>query len=162
LSADIDRLQQVLTYRRLGFGLEEIAALIDDAAVDAVEHLRRQRDLLTERGAEFAAMVAAIDMQLEARTIGMKLTPEEQLEGFGTDKVGREWADEACERWGETRSYKESQRRAASYTKADWEALKVESDDGLRNFVAAMAAGEPADGETATRLAEEHRAFLTK
>jgi DNA-binding transcriptional MerR regulator len=161
-AGDIDRLQQVLLYRRLGFGLDEIGALIDDATIDAVAHLRRQRDLLMARGAELEAMVAAIDAQLEARRMGMQLTPEEQLDVFGTDKVGGEWADEAWERWGETETYQESQRRAASYTKADREQLKVESDSGLQSFAAAMASGEPADSAAAMQLAEEHREFLTK
>ena len=40
----------------------------------------------------------------------MTLTPEEQLEIFGTDKVGGEWADEAERRWGEADLYQESRR----------------------------------------------------
>ena len=100
---DIERLQQVLIYRRLGFSLDEIAPLLDDPAVDALEHLRRQRDLLVRKGAELAEMVRALDEQLAARNRGMRLTPEEQLEIFGTDKVGGEWADEAERHWGEIR-----------------------------------------------------------
>src|SRR4051812_42996578 len=126
---DIERLQQVLIYRRLGFSLEEIAPLLDDPAVDALEHLRRQRELLVRKGAELAEMVRGIDEQLAARNQGMRLTPEEQLEIFGTDKVGGEWADEAERRWGDTALYQESQRRAATYTKDDWTRLKEESDE---------------------------------
>ncbi len=158
--ADIVRLQQVLLYRRVGFGLDEIAELIDDPAVDAVGHLRRQRTLLLDRGTEIEAMVAAIDKQLEARTMGMQLTPAEQLEIFGTDKVGGEWADEARERWGETEAYQESQRRAADYTKEDWARLKDEADQGLRAFADALRAGSPATGPEAMALAEEHRQYI--
>jgi hypothetical protein len=35
----------VLAYRRLGFGLREIADLVDDPATDAVAHLHRLRRL---------------------------------------------------------------------------------------------------------------------
>jgi len=42
-AADVSRLRQVLTYRRLGFGLREVAELVTDPSVDAVAHLRRQR-----------------------------------------------------------------------------------------------------------------------
>lgn len=158
--SDVDRLHQVLVYRRLGFGLPQIATLIDDPDVDAVAHLRRQRALLVEQGARVAAMVAAIDRQLEAHTMGMQLTPEEQLEVFGTDKVGGEWADEAEQRWGETEAYQESQRRAATYSKSDWLRLKAEADEGLRAFATALRSGRPATGPEATALAEEHRRYL--
>jgi DNA-binding transcriptional MerR regulator len=160
--ADIERLQQALLYRRLGFGLDEIGVLLDDPDVDAVAHLRRQRELLVARGEEVAAMVTAIDSQLEARRMGMQLTPEEQLEVFGTDKVGGEWADEAEERWGETERFKESQRRAATYSKQDWIDLKADSDRGMHAFVDAMQAGLPVDGADAMALAERHREFLGK
>ena len=46
---DVERLREVLAYRRLGFGLREIAHLVDDPATDAVAHLRRLRGLLLER-----------------------------------------------------------------------------------------------------------------
>jgi DNA-binding transcriptional MerR regulator len=160
--ADIERLTRALTYRSLGFSLDQIAELLDDPAADQVGHLRRQRQLLLERGEQLSAMVAAIDKELEAKAMGMQLTPEEQLEVFGTDKVGGEWADEAEQRWGETDAFRESQRRTASYTKEDWERLKVESDEGLRAFADAMQRGVRADGPEARTLAEQHREFLCR
>jgi DNA-binding transcriptional MerR regulator len=141
--AEIERLTRVLTYRNLGFSLEQVAELLDNPTADHATHLRRQRQLLVERGARLAGMVAAIDKELEAKATGMQLTPEEQLEVFGTDKIGGDWAEEAEQRWGETDAFRESQRRTASYTKEDWERLKIESDDGLRGFADAMREGCP-------------------
>ncbi|MFH8935470.1 MerR family transcriptional regulator [Streptomyces griseosporeus] len=88
---DVERLREVLGYRRLGFALREIAALVDDPATDAVAHLRRLRGLLEEQRDRTAAMVAAIDRELEARAMGIRTTPEEQLEVFGAqlyDSIG--------------------------------------------------------------------------
>ena len=42
--ADLERLQQIRFYRELGFGLDEIAVLLDTA--DPREHFRRQHRLL--------------------------------------------------------------------------------------------------------------------
>jgi DNA-binding transcriptional MerR regulator len=39
-AGDVERLREVLAYRRLGFGLREIADLVGDPATDAVAHLR--------------------------------------------------------------------------------------------------------------------------
>jgi DNA-binding transcriptional MerR regulator len=82
-AGDVERLREVLAYRRLGFGLREIAALVGDPSTDAVAHLRRLRGLLLDQRDRAAAMVAAIDRELEARAKGERMTPEEQLEMFG-------------------------------------------------------------------------------
>jgi DNA-binding transcriptional MerR regulator len=88
---DVERLREVLTYRRLGFGLREIADLVDDPATDTVAHLRRLRGLLLEQRDRAAAMVTAIDRELQARAMGIRTTPEEQLKMFGAqlyDSIG--------------------------------------------------------------------------
>ncbi|MFB8773949.1 MerR family transcriptional regulator [Streptomyces broussonetiae] len=82
-AADVERLRDVLAYRRLGFGLREIADLVDDPATDAVARLRRLRGLLLDQRDRVAAMVTAIDRELEARAMGIRPTSEEQLRAFG-------------------------------------------------------------------------------
>ncbi|MER7717581.1 MerR family transcriptional regulator [Streptomyces flaveolus] len=82
-AGDVERLREVLAYRRLGFGLREIADLVDDPATDAVAHLHRLRGLLVEQRDRAAAMVTAIDGELEARAMGFRTTPEEQLRMVG-------------------------------------------------------------------------------
>ncbi|HEY2272047.1 MAG TPA: MerR family transcriptional regulator [Jatrophihabitantaceae bacterium] len=158
---DLQRLQQILFYRALDFGLDDIAAMLADPDRTADDHLRRQHRLVRERIEGSQALLAALEKEMEARRMGMRLTPEEQFEVFGTDKVGGEWAREAEDRWGDTDAYRESQRRAAEYTKDDWARLKEESDAGLRNFADAMRAGLPPTSEPAMALAEAHRLFLT-
>ena len=123
--ADLERLQQILFYRELEFALEEIATIVDDQHTDAVGHLRRQRGLLTERIERLRAMVAAIDHEMEAKTMGIQLTPEERLEVFGGFNP-EDYAEEAEQRWGGTEAYRQSQRRVATYTKEDWMRIKAE------------------------------------
>lgn len=157
--ADLDRLQQILYYRELGFPLEEVAALLDDPDADPREHLRRQHELLTARIEKLQKMAAAVEHAMEARKMGINLTPEERFEVFG-DKDPEQYAEEAERRWGGTEAYAESQRRAAAYTKADWKRLKAEADDWSERYVALMAAGGTPTGEAAMDLAEEHRAHI--
>jgi MerR family transcriptional regulator, thiopeptide resistance regulator len=156
-AADVERLRQVLVYRRLGFGLREVAEMVSDPSADAVAHLRRQRALLVSRRDGLDAMVTAIDKELEARAMGINLTPEEQLDVFGASEPGGEWADEAEQRWGPTGPYQESQRRASAYSKDDWTRIKAEADRCVAAFAAALRAGLPADGRDAMELAERHR-----
>ena len=156
---DLDRLHQVLLYRELGFSLEDVAALLDDA--DPVEHLRRQHRLLLERLERTRAMVAAVEKEMEARAMGISLTPEERFEVFGDFDPDR-YEEEVQERWGETDAYKESKRRTSSYTKEDWVRIKAEGEDVEARFAAALAAGVPADSEQAMDIAEEHRQQISR
>ncbi|MBC9713302.1 MerR family transcriptional regulator [Streptomyces sp. TRM66268-LWL] len=82
-AADVERLREVLAFRRLGFGLREIADLVDDPATDAVARLRRLRGLLLEQRDRAAAMVTGIDRELEARAMGIEATSEDQLRMVG-------------------------------------------------------------------------------
>lgn len=90
-AGDVERLREVLAYRRLGFGLREIADLVNDPTTDAVAHLRRLRGLLLDQRDRADAMVTAIDRELEARAMGIRTTPAEQLRVFGAqlyDAIG--------------------------------------------------------------------------
>ncbi|KAK1180259.1 MerR family transcriptional regulator [Streptomyces sp. NBS 14/10] len=158
--ADLDRLQQILFYRELGFPLDEVAALLDDPEVDPQEHLRRQHAVLTERIEKLRKMAAAVEHAMEARKMGINLTPEEKFEVFG-DKDPEAYAEEAEQRWGGTETYAESQRRAAEYTKEDWQRMQAEVADWSARFAALMEEGEPASGERAMDMAEEHRGHIS-
>ncbi|MGW0207366.1 MerR family transcriptional regulator [Streptomyces sp. NPDC003233] len=161
--ADLDRLQQILFYRELGFPLDEVAALLDDPDADPRAHLRRQHELLTARIEKLQKMAAAVEHAMEARKMGINLTPEERFEVFGDkDPFNEEYTEEAEQRWGDTEAWAESQRRAARYTKEDWKRIKAEVDDWQERYAALVAAGEPPSGETAMDMAEEHRQHMTR
>ena len=96
---DLERLQQILFYRELGFALEEIATILDDPGIDATAHLRRQRTLLTERMRRLQAMVVAVEHAMAARITGTSLTPEELFEVFGSWTPREGYAEQAEQRW---------------------------------------------------------------
>ncbi|EFL40013.1 MerR family transcriptional regulator [Streptomyces fungicidicus] len=159
--ADLDRLQQILFYRELGFPLEEVAVLLDDPDADPRAHLRRQHELLTDRIERLRKMAAAVEHAMEARSMGINLTPEEKFEVFG-DFDPDQYEEEVKERWGDTDAYRQSRRKTASYTKEDWQRLQDEADELTRRFVALMDAGEPADSEGAMDAAEDHRQGIAR
>ena len=83
--ADLERLQQVLTYRELGFSLDDVRRLLDDPAVDALDHLRRQQELLADRIARLQSVAALVSRAVEARSMGIELDPHELREVFGDE-----------------------------------------------------------------------------
>lgn len=153
--SDLERLQRVLCYRRLGFSLDQIAELLD-GETDALEHLHRQHALLREEAGRVQQMIATLEKTMEARQMGINLTPDELFEVFG-EHDPTEHADEARERWGDTDAYRQSQQRTAGYSKQDWLRVKERQQAVEARFARALAAGEPADGPEAMAAAEEHR-----
>ncbi|ALG83627.1 MerR family transcriptional regulator [Gordonia phthalatica] len=153
--ADVARLQRIVVYLRLKMPLEEIAALLDGDD-DPIAHLRRQRDAVMSRLGELTELVAAIDNAMEREMNQQPVTDAEMREIFG-DGFKDEYQTEAQDRWGQTDAWKQSARRTAKFTKADWQAVKEETDAINAAFVAAKRSGEPATSEAAMDAAEQAR-----
>jgi MerR family transcriptional regulator, thiopeptide resistance regulator len=159
--ADLERLQRILAYRRLGLSLDKITAILDDPDTDPLEHLRSQHELLLDRRAGLDHMIDALEKTMEARKLGIRLDPEELFEVFG-EHDPTQYADEVEERWGDTDAYRESTRRASGYSKADWQRMTAEAEDHGRRLVDVFQAGHAPDSVEAMDLAEEHRQHVDR
>jgi DNA-binding transcriptional MerR regulator len=159
--ADLERLQQILFYRELGFGLDEIREVTTQRDGDVVAHLRRQHALLLERIKLLRRMAAAVEKALEARSMGIKLTPEEQFEVFGEHRQS-DFDPEVMQRWGDTDAYRESRRRTSAYTKDDWLRIQSQAQAVLDAAVAAMRAGAAPESTEAMDAAEAHRLQISE
>lgn len=153
-SGDLARLQHVVVYRRLGFALEEVALLLDHPE-SAEEHLRRQRAAVMSRLEEMRDLVVAIDRALEREMNEQPASTEDLKELFG--EGFHDSQAEAEQRWGDTEAWQQSRRRTKSYTRADWQQVRAESDALHKGFTDAMDAGEPATSVMAMDAAEAHR-----
>jgi SAM-dependent methyltransferase len=166
----VERLREVLAYRRLGFGLREIADLVDDPATDAVAHLHRLRGLLLEQRDRADAMVTAIDRELTARAKGMAVTPEDQLGMFGArlyDAIGGAYpatrrtdpriAAQVWDALGDARTVLNVGAGTGSYEPSRLDVTAVEPSAVMRAQRPAGAA--PCVDATAERLPFEDQSF---
>jgi MerR family transcriptional regulator, thiopeptide resistance regulator len=158
---DLERLQQILFFRELGFPLEEIRRIVTDPEFDVAAALVLQRQLLMEKITHLHQVVGAVDRALSTKrgdVMSHPATPEEMFEVFGKDPVEREAeVAEVKERWGPTEAYQESARRTAKYSKAQWQTIKEEADQINADLAAALGRGVPATAPEATAIAERHR-----
>ncbi|WP_220657970.1 MerR family transcriptional regulator [Tsukamurella sp. TY48] len=160
--ADVERLHQVLTYRELGFPLEQIATLLDDPSADAMAHLEEQRTLLTTRIDRLHRMVAAVEEMMNRKKGGITLSAQDQAEIFGDDWLGEGYAEEAEQRWGDTDAWKQSAERTAKLSKDDWKQLKAEGDALEAALADGLARGVAPGSEEGNALAEQHRAGIDR
>jgi MerR family transcriptional regulator, thiopeptide resistance regulator len=156
VSADLERLQEVLFYKELGLGLSEIRELMDGRIDDRGAVLREQRGQLAARALRLEAMLALIDRTLASLEGRTEMNDEELFEVFG-DFDPSKHEDEARERWGATDAYRESARRTRGYTKDDWRRYKSESDAIVEDLAALMDEDVPPEDARAMDAAERHR-----
>jgi MerR family transcriptional regulator, thiopeptide resistance regulator len=155
---DLARLQEILIWRRLGFPLAEIQAVLDDPAYDRAGALERQRELVRREIERLGALADAVDAAIEAHRNGARLKETTMFDGFDPT----EYEEEARERWGHTDAYQESTRRAKGYGDAQWSEIRTESEEIVRELVVLLGAGEPATGECPRALAERHREHISR
>ena len=118
----VDRLQEVLFFRELGFGLEAIKDIVNGPDYERADVLARQRRLVERRAERLLDMMESLDKAIEAERQGIEMSTDEKLEIFG-EFDPEAHVDEATARWSGTDAYKQSARRTGSYTRADWRRL---------------------------------------
>lgn len=161
--ADLDRLQELLVYRRLGLALTQIATLLDDPAHDRRAALVSQRRLLDERIEDLVRVRRLVERTLTTMEGATAMSEEDMFEGLGTfERNEVEHGDEVRERWGDTDAYAESARRTAQYSEQDWSTINDEGEAIEAALAELLAADVAAEDEAAMNVAERHRLHITR
>ncbi|MEV8454374.1 MerR family transcriptional regulator [Streptomyces sp. NPDC052095] len=160
--ADLVRLQQILFYRELGFPLDEIAEILKDPQVNALERLRARQRRLTEEIARLQRLAEVAERAIEVQRTGVSLTPRERFEVFGEVAFDLSYATDAELKWAGSEGRRGAMERAAAHTKEDWRRLMGEAAAWRAELLAAFDDGEPGDGGRAMDLAEEHRLHIAR
>jgi DNA-binding transcriptional MerR regulator len=159
-AADLDRLQEVLLWRRLGFSLDQIRDLASSDRAGRRQALLDQRDLLQAEQERLGRLVDLVTSCLVEEEGGGVMSPEEKFEGLGDPEMQahqERYADEVQQRWGDTDAYRESNRRTRGYGPAEWAAIKAEGAAVLDRYAELFAAGVAADDPRAMDAAEAAR-----
>jgi DNA-binding transcriptional MerR regulator len=156
--AELDRLQEVLVWRQLGFPLAEIQRMLDAPDHDRITAIRRQRELAERERARLVAVIRSLDAALVAHQTGTDPEEATMFEGFDHER----YEAEARERWGHTDAYAESTRRAAQYDEAAWRTIRAEAEEITGEFARLLQTGAPATSPEARAAAERHRQHITQ
>lgn len=157
-TADLERLQEILFFRELGFDLDGIGRILAAPDHSRADALARQRDLLVERIARLNHVLQLVDRSIDAIQRGNAMTTEQLFSDY--DAAALETEAEA--RWGETEAFRESKRRTKSYDKATFAAIQAEADAIVDALADTLRAGLPASSEAAMELAERYRLHIDR
>ncbi|SFE17331.1 DNA-binding transcriptional regulator, MerR family [Lentibacillus persicus] len=96
---DLEKLQQILFFKQLGFPLKRIKEIINDPSFNREEALRVQRNMLQEERSRLDNMIATIDKTIRHTKGEIEMNDKEKFEGF--DLSHNPYEQEARERWGD-------------------------------------------------------------
>lgn len=154
---DLERLQQILFFKELDFPLKEIRNILDDPAFCKEDALLKHRNLLLMEKNRLVTLIQTIDLTLEQKK-GGKTMSKSNFSGFSMEEieaVKKQYAEEAREKYGKT--YEESERRTAKYSKGEWNRVKEEGDAIYQLFIDAMPLGsESKEARTAAKRWQEY------
>jgi len=80
--ADLERLQQVLFFRELGFSLHDVKAIVDSPTFDRAEALRAHRRLLVEQQGRLGRLVELVDRTIASIEKGEPMSNQERFGAF--------------------------------------------------------------------------------
>ena len=158
--ADCERLQEILFYRELGFGLAEIHAILQDPGYDRAGALRHQRDLLVARKDRLQTMIGAVETALDGHEKGVTMSKEEMFEVFG-DFDPKAYEAEVEERWSGP-AVEQSKRRTKTYGKDQWKKAMAEGEAITAELVERITAGDAPEDPATMDLAELHRKHIDR
>jgi len=159
--AEVDRLQQILFYRELGFSLDEIRRIVTEPRFDPLEALREHRRRLIAQKERIARLIDNVEKTIAEKEGRGTMTDREKFEGFkrqlleeNESKYGREarakYGDEAVDR---------SNERFMNLTPGEYEEV-TRLDKAVKDTLeAAFETGDPA-GDLAQQAADLHRKWL--
>jgi DNA-binding transcriptional MerR regulator len=139
--AELDKLQQILFFRELGFPLTEIKRIMIAAAFDGRTALADQKQMLELKRRRLTRMIRSIDRSMgEGRKVGESMNTDDMFGPFSDDQM-EAYKREAKLRWGTTEAYRQSAERTKHWTREDYKKAAKEGVDITREIAGHMDEG---------------------
>lgn len=133
------RLQQILFYREMELGLEQIRTILDAPDFDSVTALQSHRQTLQEKIERLQTLIHTVDNTILHLVGEVNMSKKKIFEGFSEEKQ-KQYEQEAMQQFGEDR-VKASIKLWNSYSDEEKERIKQEGGQVYLDVIANMAKG---------------------
>ncbi|MCX7921901.1 MAG: MerR family transcriptional regulator [Clostridia bacterium] len=144
---DLEKLQQVLFFKELGFSLQETKDIINSPGFDRKNALQNHKELLLKKRNRIDEIIKSVEKTIQSIEGGIEMDNKERFKAFDMSEIEKhqeKYAEETKQKYGHTDAYKESQKKTSKYTKEDWAAIMSRGDEIYKRIVSHMDKG-PAD-----------------
>ena len=157
------RLQQILFYRKLGLGLEQIKEILDKPKFDKIQALESHRKVLRKDLANTRLLIKTIEKTLEHLKGTRRMKAEELFKGFDPEQQAKH-EKYLIDRFGKKmeKGIKQSKDRVKGWSKSDWEKTGADFDRICRDLVTVIDKELPTNSPEVTELIRRHHSWLSK
>lgn len=161
-SEEVDRLQQILFYRKLDVSLEKIKNILDAPSFNELNALKEHHKKLLEKRDQLNLLIANVNKTILSKEGSIAMSDKEKFEGFKKKLIEdneKEFGKEIRKKYGEE-TVEESNKKLLNMTKEEYEELTRLESKFIETLSEAFKTGDPA-GELAQEAVELHRQWLT-
>jgi DNA-binding transcriptional MerR regulator len=150
---ELYRLQQILFYKELDFGLSDIKKLLDEPDFDQLKALQFQRKEILNRGKRLAKLVETIEKTInQIEENEDMLTDKELYEGFSKEEISK-IKNEVKYKY-DVDVINESNQNIGKMTKSDFNSIKEEQIQQAKDLSELME--KPIDSEAVQAVIKRH------
>lgn len=152
---NLEKLQQILFFREIGFPLEEIKRILDRPDFDRKITLKAHREMLLEKKNRLDQMLQTLNTTLESLKGGRKMGNKEMFKGLSMKEIKdhqAKYAEETREKYGKEMT-ETVEKRTSAYSENDWSDIQAQTNEIYYRIIDNMAKG-PADAEVQTAVGE--------
>lgn len=141
--AAVGRLQQIMFFRELGFGLDDIKKIVSQPDFNVLEALRSHRALLGKKAERIDQLLATVDKTIKQMAGELNMDIKEYYQGFSDEKIEK-YRNEVRKRWGE-KTLRDSEQRVMKMGKEKFAELAAEGGRIFQTIADNMAKGPDSD-----------------
>lgn len=157
---ELERLQQILFFKEIGFPLQEIKTILDSPGFDRKRALIAHRELLAEKKKRLKDLINTVDKTIEAIKGGVEMNKKDMFEGFDMAAIQahqQKHYAEARQKYGDA-VMDAIEKRVNTYSKEDWAGIMARWEHIYRKVVEAMDKG-PANPQVQEAVGELRQLF---
>ncbi|MCY7945776.1 MerR family transcriptional regulator [Bacillus atrophaeus] len=160
--ADLERLQQILFFREIGFRLEEIKKMIDHPEFNREAALRSQKEILLKKKLRLENMIQTVERTMAAIEGREIMSKQDLFAGLSMKDIEdhqKKYTEEARALYG-TEIVDQTEKKMAAYTKDEW-AMMMSEWNGIYERIAGTMTAGPGDPQ-AQAAVEDFRNHISK
>lgn len=158
---EVDKLQQILLYKSMGFKLEDIKNIINSSSFDIMSALYSHKDELIKRRNEIDLLIENVEKTISYKKGELEMSDKEKFEGFKNNLVKeneKTYGQEIRKKYG-SKTIDDSNAKMLGLNEEEFEQFKKLEVNIIEKLKDAMEEGDPS-GKKAQEACELHKEWL--
>ncbi|OPX88489.1 MAG: HTH-type transcriptional activator mta [Pelotomaculum sp. PtaB.Bin104] len=160
--AEVNRLQQIMFYKELGFKLEVIKEILMSPSFDEAKALKEHREKLLDKRKQLDLLIVNVEKTIALIEGRMTMTDQEKFKGFKQkliDENEKKYGNEIREKYGED-TVNKSNEKLKNMTQEEYDVANRLANEVTITLAEAFKTGDPGS-DLAQKAADLHKQWLT-